>query len=86
LHTLFVMRMRWWRRVVGRSLLRERSGRRSRAIGSCPRCGDVVVGAGEDWLEAENAMAEHLLACPVRKTAVPEPVEPPRAPHALRLA
>jgi hypothetical protein len=55
--------------MVGRSLLRERSGRRSRAIGACPSCGGLLSASSEDWFEAEHLMMEHLLACGSRETA-----------------
>jgi hypothetical protein len=82
------MRVRWWRQLVGRSLLRERAGRRSRAIGACPSCGDVLSGPSEGWLDAEHVMAEHLVACipPAAAATVHESIAPRRAPQTLRLA
>ena len=88
MHGIFNMRMRWWRRVVGRSLLRERAGRRTHAIGACPSCGDVLSGPSEGWFDAERSMAEHLVAClPANAAAaVRASIEPRRAPQTLRLA
>jgi hypothetical protein len=82
------MRMRWWRRVVGRSLLRERAGRRAHAIGACPSCGDVLSGPSEGWFDAEQVMAAHLVGCLPGTAAmtVRESIEPRRATQTLRLA
>ena len=52
----------WIRRLVGRSLLRERQRVRERPFGACPSCGTTLV-AAEDWLDAERVVTEHLLSC-----------------------
>jgi len=72
--------------VVGRSLLRERSGRRVRALGPCPSCGDVLSGPGECWLDAEHVMTEHLLDCARRREAAPAPELRRQPSQVLRLA
>jgi hypothetical protein len=80
------MGVRWWRQVVGRSLLRERAGRRLRAIGACPSCGEVLSVLSEGWFDADHVMTEHLLICAPRRVTIPDPVEPRRLSQALRLA
>lgn len=67
---------------MGRSLLRERSGRRSRAIGVCPECGAALRIASDEWLDADQVTIEHLLACP----PAPATVASRRVPQTLRVA
>jgi hypothetical protein len=56
------MHASWIRRLIGRSLLRERQHMRERPFGACPSCGTTLV-AAEDWLDAERVVTEHLLTC-----------------------
>jgi hypothetical protein len=79
------MRASWWRKMVGRSLLRDRAGRRSCPIGECPSCGANLHGPS-DWLDADRVMTDHLLLCATRRAPTPAPLEPRRAVPTLRLA
>jgi hypothetical protein len=74
---LRIMRRTWLRRVMGRSLLRERLPLRARPLGECPRCGRTLLGSSEDWLDAENLVTDHLRACD-RPAPVREPAARPR--------
>jgi hypothetical protein len=80
------MRGRWHRLLGGRSLLRVRAVRGTHPIGDCPRCGDPLTAATEDWLDAERVVTEHLQSCPGELVQVPARVDPPRIRQALRLA
>jgi hypothetical protein len=79
------MRTSWIRRVMGRSLLRRRSRQRTTAVGDCPRCGSVVLGATECWLDAERILTEHLRTCDPG-AAVPAPPRSGRVRGLLRHA
>ena len=57
------MRRSWLRRILGRSLLRERLPLRARPLGECPRCGRTLLGPSEDWLDAERLVTDHLMLC-----------------------
>lgn len=59
------MRDSWLRRLTGRSLLRGRPRPRARPIGTCARCGDVLLGPSDGWFDADRAVNEHAIACPV---------------------
>jgi len=48
---------------MGRSLLRERLPLRARPLGECQRCGRMLLGATDDWLDAERVVTDHLLSC-----------------------
>jgi hypothetical protein len=80
------MGARWWRKLVGRSLLRERAGRRSHAVGVCPGCGAALRVASDEWLDADQATIDHVLACPSVKipARATGPLRP--APQTLRVA
>jgi hypothetical protein len=80
------MRARWWRKLVGRSLLRERAGRRPRPVGECPSCGEIVQRASDCWIDADLAMTEHWLACAARRLPAPDPLQPRRIAQTLRVA
>ena len=60
---LIIMRRSWLRRLMGRSLLRERVPLRERPLGACPRCGRTLLGPSEDWLDAERLVTDHLMVC-----------------------
>jgi len=58
------MRGSWIRRVIGRSLLRERPHLRTRwIIGECPRCGRELEGSSDCWFDADRVITEHLQTC-----------------------
>ena len=57
------MRRSWLRRMMGRSVLRERLPLRARPLGDCPRCGRTLLGATANWLDAERVVTDHLLGC-----------------------
>ena len=62
---------------MGRSLLRERLPLRARPLGDCPRCGRTLLGATDDWLDAERVVTDHLLACEQVEVSVQcEPARP----------
>jgi hypothetical protein len=62
-YDLRIMRRSWLRRILGRSLLRERLPLRARPLAECPRCGLTLLGASEDWLDAERLVTDHLMVC-----------------------
>lgn len=70
------MHRSWIRRVLGRSLLRERLPLRARPLGDCPRCGRTLLGATDDWLDAERIVTDHLLACELPAPVQHEAVRP----------
>ena len=70
------MRQSWLRRVMGRSLLRDRLPLRARPLGECPRCGRTLLGPSEDWLDAENLVTDHLRACEIQATVHEPPARP----------
>ena len=70
----------WIRRLMGRSLLRERQHLRARPFGDCPDCGTTLV-SSDDWLDAERVVTEHLRTCE-REGAV-RMVRPPHRPRPL---
>jgi hypothetical protein len=63
------MRASWIRQLVGRGVLRKRLRRRACSVGTCPRCGSVLFGLTEDWLDAERVMSRHLEGCSVATPA-----------------
>jgi hypothetical protein len=64
--------------MLGRSLLRERLPLRTRPLGECPRCGRTMLGATDDWVDAERVVTDHLLACELQ-VPVQREVARPRA-------
>jgi hypothetical protein len=71
-----MMRRTWLRRVMGRSLLRDRLPLRARPLGDCPRCGRTLLGPTEDWLDAENLVTDHLMVCEQETRVCVEPARP----------
>ena len=64
--------------MMGRSLFRERLPLRARPLGDCPRCGRTLLGATDDWLDAERVVTAHFMACEVAA-----PVHPEARPRAI---